>query len=110
MNRDKWDWCLDKDDSLYFFPISHTVEGNFKILFELSGSYNLRVSDATRHGKSVLLFEYFEEDDDRPAIIDLLETTTTIEAMIEHLNSIDSIYHEPIYRAVYEWALKLFYK
>ena len=54
-----------------------------------------------------MLFEYFDEDDDRPAIIEILETTTCfVEAMIAHLNSIDSIYHEPIYKAVYEWAVK----
>ncbi|MCL9995078.1 hypothetical protein LQF91_12460, partial [Escherichia coli] len=71
----------------------------------------LRVSDAEWHGKPVLLFEYFDEDDDRPAIIEILETTTTtVEAMIGHLNSIDSIYHEPIYKAVYEWAVKFFYR
>ncbi len=110
MNNGQWEWCLNKDDSLYFFPISHTVEGNYRIHFELSGSYNLRVSDADLAGKPVLLFEYIDEDDDQPARIGFIEAESTIEAMIEHLNSIDSIYHEPIYKSVYEWALRLFYR
>lgn len=111
MNSYEWAWLLNKDDTLYFFPVGHSVEGNYKIHFELSGSCNLRVSDAELHGKPVLLFEYFDEDDDRPAIIEILETTTTtVEAMIAYLNSIDSIYHEPIYKAVYEWAVKFFYR
>ena len=111
MNSYEWEWLLNKDDTLCFFPVGHSVEVNYKIHFELSVSCNLRVSDAEWHGKPVLLFEYFDEDDDRPAIIEILETTTTtVEAMIAHLNSIDSIYHEPIYKAVYEWAVKFFYR
>lgn len=101
---------MNKNDSLYFFPIGHTVESNFRIYFELSGSYNLRVSDAEHAGKPVLLFEYLDEDDDRPAAIGIIEASATIESMISHLNSVDSVYHEPIYRTVYEWALKLYYR
>jgi hypothetical protein len=56
----------------------------------------------------VLFFQYVDEDGDRPPTIGIIEATTTIASMIEHLNSIDSIYHEPIYRTVYEWAVKLF--
>ncbi len=104
------EWCLNNDESLYYFPISHTIEGNYRILFELSGSYNLRVSDAEFNGKPILLFEYIDEDDDRPTSIGFIEVNSTIESMIGHLNSIDSIYHEPIYKSVYEWALKLFYR
>ena len=110
MNRSEWFWCLNIDDSLYYFPINHTVKGNYRIHFELSGSHNLRVSDAALAGKPVLLFEYVDEDDDRPAIIGFIEADSTIESMIDHLNSIDSIYHEPIYKCVYEWALQLFYR
>ncbi len=65
MNSYEWEWLLNKDDTLCFFPVGHSVEGNYKIHFELSGSCNLRVSDAEWHGKPVLLFEYFDEDDDR---------------------------------------------
>ncbi|MFJ5459002.1 hypothetical protein [Pectobacterium sp. CHL-2024] len=111
MVNHEWEQSLNKDDSLYFFPVSHVIEGNYKIQFELRGSYNLRLSDAEHNGKQVLLFEYFDEDDDRPASIDTLEIpSTTVEAMIEHLNSVDSIYHKPIYKTIYEWASKLFDK
>ena len=109
MTSSEWEWCLNRDDSLYFYPISHTIEGNYRIKFELSGSYNLRVSDVELSGKPILLFEYFD-DDDRPASIGFIESKSTIENMIEHLNGIDSIYHDPIYKSVYEWALKLFYR
>ncbi|RLX72087.1 hypothetical protein EAI52_25040 [Escherichia coli] len=59
----------------------------------------------------ILVVWRFRGQSNRPAIIEILETTTTtVEAMIAHLNSIDSIYHEPIYKAVYEWAVKIFYR
>ena len=44
MNSYEWEWLLNKDDTLCFFPVGHSVEGNYKIHFELSGSCNLRVS------------------------------------------------------------------
>lgn len=107
-NNYQWELALNKDESLYFFPLSHKVEGVFTLHFELSGSYSLIVSDADFAGRPVLLLQYIDEDNDRPASIGIIEAETTIESMIEHLNKIDSIYHEPIYRSVYEWALKLF--
>lgn len=110
MSGSEWQWALDDDHSLYFYPIGHTVEGNFRIQFELSGSNNLRVSDVQLHGKPALLFEYFDEDDDSSAVIDFLTEPTTIKDMILHLNSTDNIYHDPIYKTIYEWAVRLFYK
>ncbi len=34
MNSYEWEWLLNKDDTLYFFPVGHSVEGNYKIHFE----------------------------------------------------------------------------
>ncbi|POU03512.1 hypothetical protein C3369_06720 [Escherichia sp. ESNIH1] len=110
MNSTEWQWALNDDQSLYFYPVGHRIEGNFRIHFELSGSYNLRVSDVHLHGEPTLLFEYFDEDDDSSAVIDFLKVSTTVEDMILHLNSTDSIYHDPIYKTIYEWAVRLFYK
>lgn len=104
-----WERALNKDDSLYFYPISHSILGHYKIKFELSGVCSLIVSDAVFKGNSVILFEYLDDDDDRPALIGTIESDATIEAMIEHLSSIESQYHGSIYKAVHEWVLPLFY-
>ncbi|GAB2953811.1 hypothetical protein [Hafnia psychrotolerans] len=104
-----WETALNKDDSLYFYPLSHSILGNYKIQFELSGSYDLIVSDAIFKGSPVILFEYIDEDDDRPALLETIESDSTVEAIIEHLNSTESMYHGPIYKTVYEWVLPLFY-
>jgi len=109
MNNSEWEWCLNDNDALYFMPLDHEVLGNFKIRFQLSGS-RLVLSDVTIKGKDVVLFEYIDEDDEFPGVADFMDTGNTVESMIEHLNATDSIFHEPIYKVVHEWALKLFYK
>jgi hypothetical protein len=110
MHKFDWEELLNNDDSLYFFPVSHTTLGGFKIQFGLSGSYELTLSDVIHQGKPLIMFEYYSEDDDEPTAIEFMETNNKIETMIEHLKSIDRVYHEPIYRTVYEWAIELFYK
>ena len=105
-----WGSALNNDPGLYFCPTGHKVVGNYKIQFYLSGTYDLLVSDAVMADKSVLLFEYIDEDDDRPAEIGIIETDVTMESMIEHLKSVEAAYHGPIYESIFGWALKLFCK
>lgn len=100
---------VNQDDSLYYMPLSHEFCGYYKIKFSMY-SFEILVSDVTYKGGHAVLFELLDEDDDQPSTIGLLEIDETIEKMIEHLKSIDSSYHEPIYKSVYEWALQLFYQ
>ncbi|EKA2132035.1 hypothetical protein OGV46_09175 [Citrobacter sp. Cf108] len=101
--------AVNQDDSLYYMPLSHEFCGYYKIKFSMY-SFEILVSDVTYKGRHAVLFELLDEDDDQPSTIGLLEIDETIEKMIEHLKSIDSSYHEPIYKSVYEWALQLFYQ
>ncbi|MEG0870580.1 MAG: hypothetical protein RSG77_26595 [Hafnia sp.] len=101
--------AVNKDDSLYYMPLSHEICGYYKIKFSMY-CFEILVSDVTYKDRHAVLFELLDEEDDQPSTIELLEIDETIEKMIEHLKSIDSAYHGPIYKSVYEWALKLFYR
>jgi hypothetical protein len=103
-----WETALNKNESLYFYPRSHEILGNFKIQFELSGTYNVVISDVILNGRPALLFEYIDEDDDQPARINTLLTDTTIESMIIYLSSIENTYHGSVYETVYHWISPMF--
>ncbi|MEG3113431.1 hypothetical protein SC127_22120 [Pantoea sp. T14] len=104
------DWCLNKGDSLYFYPLCIEVQGNYKIWCDLSGSYELTLSDVTYKDKVMVMLEYKDEDDDRPASIAFIETDNSIESMLAFIKNTDSAFHEPLHITIHEWALQCFYR
>ena len=56
----------------------------------------------------MIMLEYKDEDDDRPAQISIIESASSIESMISFLRSTDKAYHASIFRVIYEWAIKEF--
>jgi len=104
-----WETALNNDDSLYFCPVRHSILSPYKVKFEMYNSY-IVASDAVLKGKPIILIEWTDEDEDRPATIGMIEHQSTIESMAEVLNATDSIYHDPIYQTIFGWAVDLFYK
>jgi len=100
---------LNKDESFYFYPTNIEIMGDFRIWCSLPGTCDLTLSDVTVKSKSMILIEYNDEDDDRPAEVSLFEADSTIASMVSFLRNMDSVYHETIYRAVFEWAIRAFF-
>ena len=107
-NYSDLDEYLNKDESLYFYPTNIEIMGEFRIWCSLPGSYDLTLSDVNFKGRPMILIEYKDEDDDRPAEISLFEAGSTIASIVSFLRNMDSVYHETIYRTVFEWAIRDF--
>ncbi|MCZ4057800.1 hypothetical protein O3W44_01490 [Pantoea sp. LMR881] len=109
-NSYDWERRLDKDDSLYFYPLTIEVKGNFKIRCDLSGSYELTISDVIYQGKQMVMLEHILADDDDPVSVAFIETDSSIESMIHFIKSTDAVFHEPLHITIHEWALQCFYR